>query len=75
MSFEDRQFLSLFAITYVLWWIVRHRERTAVVLLLGASLVFYGYKQWYLLPILLTYCVLDWATAILIERSSRRACG
>ena len=26
MSFEDRPFLTLFAITYVLWWIVRHRE-------------------------------------------------
>jgi alginate O-acetyltransferase complex protein AlgI len=71
MSFEDRPFLVLFAITYVLWWIVRKRERTAVVLLLSASLVFYGYRQWYLLPILLTYCVLDWAAAILIERGRR----
>jgi alginate O-acetyltransferase complex protein AlgI len=71
MSFEERPFLVLFAITYVLWWIVRHRERTAVALLLTASLVFYGYRQWYLLPILLTYCVLDWAAAIKIERSPR----
>lgn len=68
MSFEDRPFLALFAITYVLWWVVRRRERTAVILLLTSSLVFYGFKQWYLLPILLIYCVLNWAAAIWIER-------
>ena len=71
MSFEDRPFLILFAITYVLWWIVRRRERPAVVLLLTSSLVFYGFNQWYLLPILLTYCVLNWAVAIWTERSRR----
>ncbi|HEX3148707.1 MAG TPA: MBOAT family O-acyltransferase [Gemmataceae bacterium] len=71
MSFEDRPFLILFAITYVLWWIVRKQERAAVTLLLAASLVFYGHKHWQLLPILLTYCVLDWAVALRIERSQR----
>jgi D-alanyl-lipoteichoic acid acyltransferase DltB (MBOAT superfamily) len=71
MSFEDRPFLILFAITYLLWWVVRHRERQAVALLLTASLIFYGHKHWGLLPILLAYCVLDWAVARRIERSPR----
>lgn len=71
MSFEERPFLVLFAITYVLWWVVRRKEQTAVALLLTASLVFYGYRQWYLLPILLTYCVIDWAVALRIERGPR----
>jgi len=70
MSFEDQSFLILFAITYVLWWFVRRRESLAVGLLLAASLVFYGYKHWQLLPILLVYCILDWWIAIKMERSS-----
>jgi len=71
MSFEEKPFLILFAITYVLWWIVRRRERMAVGLLLSASLVFYGYKNWQLLPILMIYCVLDWWVALKIERGTR----
>ncbi|HKB04490.1 MAG TPA: MBOAT family O-acyltransferase [Gemmataceae bacterium] len=71
MSFEDRPFLILFSVTYVLWWIVRRRERMAVALLLSASLIFYGHKHWELLPILLAYCVVDWAAALLIERGHR----
>jgi alginate O-acetyltransferase complex protein AlgI len=71
MSFEDRPFLILFAVTYVLWWFCRHRERMAVALLLSASLIFYGHKHWELLPILLAYCVVDWATALLIARGRR----
>jgi D-alanyl-lipoteichoic acid acyltransferase DltB (MBOAT superfamily) len=71
MSFEDRPFLVLLPITFVLWWTVRRREQTAVWLLLVASLVFYGYRQWFLLPLLLGYCVIDWGGAILTERSAR----
>jgi D-alanyl-lipoteichoic acid acyltransferase DltB (MBOAT superfamily) len=68
MSFEDRPFLILFAATYLLWWVVRRRERAAVGLLLTASLVFYGHNHWGLLPILVAYCVVDWAVALRIER-------
>jgi alginate O-acetyltransferase complex protein AlgI len=68
MSFEDRPFLILFAVTYLLWWAVRRRERVAVGLLLSASLVFYGHNHWGLLPILAAYCVVDWAVARRIER-------
>ena len=33
MSFEDRSFLILFAVTFTLWWVVRRREPMAVALL------------------------------------------
>ena len=71
MSFEDRPFLILFAVTYALWWVARRRERTTVGLLLAASLVYYGHNHWRLLPILLAYCVVDWAVALRVERSPR----
>src|SRR5262249_9130953 len=71
MSSADRPFLILFPVTYVLWWVAPGRERMAVALLLSASLVFYGHKHWGLLPILITYCVVDWAAGLLIERSQR----
>jgi alginate O-acetyltransferase complex protein AlgI len=71
MSFEDRPFLLLFAITYLLWSVVRKNERRAVALLLTASLIFYGHKHWDLLPILIAYCVLDWSIALRMEFSRR----
>ena len=71
MSFEDRPFLILIVITYALWWVARHRERTTIGLLLAASLVFYGHNHWRLLPILLAYCLVDWAVALRVERSQR----
>jgi D-alanyl-lipoteichoic acid acyltransferase DltB (MBOAT superfamily) len=71
MSFEDRPFLILFTVTYALWWVVRRQERAAVTVLLTASLIFYGHKHWALLPILVAYCVIDWAVALRIERGSR----
>lgn len=71
MSFEDRPFLILFAVTYVLWWVVRKKERQAVALLLTASLIFYGHNHWGLLPILLAYCVIDWAVALRMGCSPR----
>jgi alginate O-acetyltransferase complex protein AlgI len=71
MSFEDRPFLILFAVTYALWWVARRRERAAVGVLLAASLVYYGHNHWRLLPILLAYCVVDWAVALRVERGHR----
>jgi alginate O-acetyltransferase complex protein AlgI len=71
MSFEDRPFLILFAVTYALWWVVRRQERAAITVLLTASLIFYSHKHWGLLPILLAYCVIDWFVALRIETSPR----
>lgn len=71
MSFEDAPFLVLLAITYTLWFLLRHREPVAVTILVSASLYYYGHKHWYLLPILLTYCVLNWLVGLWLERTKR----
>src|SRR5262245_47147110 len=71
MSFEDKPFLILLLATYCLWLLVRHREPAAVALLLTASLLFYGFNHWLLLPILVAYCVVDWWIALRVERSRR----
>lgn len=72
MSFEDRPFLILIAVTYALWLLVRHRERFAVALLFAASVVFYGHNHLRLLPILLGYCLVNWAVGVWLERTTRR---
>jgi alginate O-acetyltransferase complex protein AlgI len=71
VSFEDRPFLILLVVTYGLWLWLRRREGAAVGLLLAASLVFYAHNHWQLLPILLLYCVLDWAVALRLEYTRR----
>ncbi len=71
MSFEQKPFLMLFAAVFVWWRVVRRRERDAVALLLGASLLFYAYNHWFLLPILLAYCAVNWFVGARTERSPR----
>lgn len=67
MSFEEKPFLILLLVTYALWLLVRRNESRAVVLLVVASLVFYGYNHWKLLPLLTTYCFVNWCIALGIE--------
>ncbi len=64
MSFEQKPFLILFAVVFVWWLLIRRRERPVVALLLAASLLFYAHNHWFLLPILLAYCVVNWFVAI-----------
>jgi D-alanyl-lipoteichoic acid acyltransferase DltB (MBOAT superfamily) len=71
MSFEQKPFLILLAVVFAWWWCVRRRERSAVALLLSASLLFYAYNHWLLLPILVAYCVVNWLVALRAERSAR----
>jgi D-alanyl-lipoteichoic acid acyltransferase DltB (MBOAT superfamily) len=71
MKFEATPFVILVVVTYCLWLLVRRRERVAVGLLVGASLVFYGHEHWKLLPILFAYCLVDWGVGLWLERASR----
>jgi D-alanyl-lipoteichoic acid acyltransferase DltB (MBOAT superfamily) len=71
VSFEQKPFLILFAVVFAGWWVARRRERAAVAWLLSGSLLFYAYNHWFLLPILLAYCLVDWFVALRIERGPR----
>ncbi len=74
MSFEQKPFLILFLVVFTAWWVVRRRERATVALLLSASLLFYAYNHWFLLPILVAYCVMNWLVAGRLSRSPRPRC-
>jgi alginate O-acetyltransferase complex protein AlgI len=71
VSFEQKPFLMLFAVVFAWWWLIRRHERAVVCLLLGASLLFYAYNHWFLLPILVAYAVMNWFVACRVERSAR----
>src|SRR5262245_28436531 len=71
MTFTELPFWILTVIVFLLWLRCRHNYRATVVLLLTASVVFYGFHYWPLLFLLLTYCVVDWGTALWVEHSRR----
>src|SRR5262245_61985191 len=72
MNFIDRAFVPFFLVVYVLWLLTRGNYRLTITLLLGASLVAYGWHQWELLFLLLGYCVVNWALALAMERVRHR---
>jgi alginate O-acetyltransferase complex protein AlgI len=71
MTFTELPFWVLTAVTFALWLLCRKNYRARVALLLVASLVFYGYRYWPLLFLILVYCVVDWAAACWVARSRR----
>src|SRR5262249_24813602 len=73
MSFTDTSFLILLLVTYALWLACRRNYPLAVGLLLGSSVYFYGYRQSWLLALLLAYCVLNWAVGCWVARKTRSA--
>ena len=40
--------------------------------LLAASLFFYGYRQWWVLSVILSYCLVDWLTGLWLQRTQHR---
>jgi alginate O-acetyltransferase complex protein AlgI len=71
VTFTETPFLLTFPIIYLLWLFCRRRESWQVGLLTVASLYFYGYNHWRLLPLILSYCAVNWAVGVWIERTSR----
>jgi alginate O-acetyltransferase complex protein AlgI len=69
VSFVDRQFAIFLAIVFVLWLLTKGRYNLRLAMLLGASLVFYGYGRWWLLLVILGYCVVDWGTGQWLTRT------
>src|SRR6185503_10000646 len=70
MSFVDKNFPILLALVGIGWFLTRQRYGLRVAVLLAASLYFYG--RWWWLAVILAYCVADWATGVLLERSAHR---
>jgi alginate O-acetyltransferase complex protein AlgI len=71
MTFTEQAFWVLTAIVFALWVASRKNYRATVAVLLGGSIVFYGYKNWPLLSLLFLYCLVDWTVALGVERSRR----
>jgi D-alanyl-lipoteichoic acid acyltransferase DltB (MBOAT superfamily) len=75
MTFTELRFWWLAAIAYVFWLIWRRSYGRRIAVLIIASVVFYGYHLWRLLPLIASYCVVDWAAALWLARSSRPRLG
>jgi D-alanyl-lipoteichoic acid acyltransferase DltB (MBOAT superfamily) len=71
MTFTELPFLWLFLATYLLWLLSRGRETLRLAVLLVASLAFYGYREPWLLWLLGSYCLVDWAVGVWMPRSRR----
>src|SRR5688572_27550999 len=72
MSFIQLAFAAFLPVVFGVWLLVRSRYAFAVGWLLAASLFFYGYKQWWVLPIILGYCLVDWLTGLWLQNTARR---
>ncbi len=70
MNFTEKAFIPFVAVVFVLWAICRTKENARLGVLLGASLFAYGFHQWLLLLLLLTYCVVNWTLALWLAKSS-----
>jgi alginate O-acetyltransferase complex protein AlgI len=73
VTFTETPFWVLTVVVFGLWLVCRRSYRATITLLLAASLVFYGYHNWALVPLLLLYCFVDWAVARRMGRSGRPA--
>src|SRR5262245_56924098 len=72
MSFVQIVFAYFLPIVFGVWLLLRSRYAFAVGWLLAASLFFYGYKQWWVLLIILGYCLVDWLTGLWLQNTARR---
>ncbi len=72
MTFTEPAFWYLTAVVFGLWLFCRKNHAARIGLLLVGSLVFYGFHQPWLLFLLLTYCLVNWAVGCWTERTRRR---
>jgi D-alanyl-lipoteichoic acid acyltransferase DltB (MBOAT superfamily) len=72
MSFVQAEFAVFLPIAFGVWLLVRTRYAFALGWLLFASLYFYSFKQLWVLPIIVSYCLVDWLTGLWLQRTARR---
>ena len=63
MNFLSDHFLLFLPAALFLWYAPLRHEKIRVVLMIVASLVFYGDEHWWFVAIILAYCVVDWGSA------------
>jgi alginate O-acetyltransferase complex protein AlgI len=71
MTFTELPFLWLLLAVAGLWLLCRGHERLRLAVLLAGSLVFYGFREPWLLLLLGAYCVVDWGVALWLPRTRR----
>jgi alginate O-acetyltransferase complex protein AlgI len=72
MSFVQIAFAIFLPVVFGVWLLVRNHYAVAGVWLLTTSLIFYGFNQWWVLPIILGYCLVDWLTGMWLTRTRHR---
>ena len=69
MLFNSFEFLAFFAVVYAAYLALSRSHRGQNLLLLGASLVFYGWWDWRFLGLMLLSIAVDWTLARAIDAS------
>ena len=73
MVFNSKTFLLFFSLFFVVYHLFARRFRVQNLLILGASLIFYGWWDWRFLGLLLTSAGIDYVAGILLEDATRPA--
>src|SRR5262249_49738661 len=72
MSFVHPDFIWFFPLVWCGWRFLRGHYTMRVMLLLVASLVFYGWNRPAVIPIIVAYALVDWAVGVCLQNTSRR---
>ena len=72
MNFLSANFLQFLPVALVLWYATRHAERWRILLMIIASLGFYGAHRGWFIAIILAYCVVDWGVGLLLQKRPTR---
>jgi hypothetical protein len=72
MSFVKVEFFYFLPIAFGVWTLLRRNYAASLGWLLVASLLFYGFNQWWLILILISYCLVDWLTGLWLQRTRWR---
>jgi len=72
MNFIHRDFIWFLPLVWTSWWLLRGKYSAQIALLLGASLVFYGWKRPSVVGLIAMYALVDWSIGVWLGRTRRR---